>query len=203
MIQAMKTRARETAMAALEAFDAGLDLRLFRDEHASERASGKGAWFSPAERRIAEALAARVLPSDSNGPGAQEAGVAAALDRILGAASPERRALYSRGLQDLDRRARRGFGRGFAELPEAEQKRLLEDIDRESGRRFQGPITRRLPRRLTILYSRWRSPAVDFFLTFIDDVFEVFYTSPTAWTWLGYDGPPMPLGYLDPTRPRI
>jgi hypothetical protein len=190
-------------MAALEAFESGLDRRLFRDAHASDRSSGKSLWFSPAERRIVEALAARVLPSDSDGPGAQEAGVAAALDRIVAAASADRRAFYSRGLQDLDKTARRRFGRGFAELSEGEQTRFLEEIDRDAGRRFESPVARRLPRRLTILYYRWRYPAVDFFLAFIDDVFEVFYTSPTAWTWLGYDGPPMPLGYLDPTRPRI
>jgi hypothetical protein len=43
---------------------------------------------------------------------------------------------------------------------------------------------------------------VDFFSGFVDDVFEAFYTSPVAWNLLGYDGPPMPLGYLDPTRRR-
>ena len=198
----MKARLREAAIAAVEKFEAGLDRRLFRDPHSADRSARTGLWFSPPERRLAELLAARVLPSDADGPGSREADVAGALDRLLAAASPDHRALYGRGLQGLDRMARRRSGRGFGDLPEADQNRLLEDISGVADRRFESPVARRIPRRLTVLYYRWRFPAVDFFSRFIDDVFEAFYTSPVAWKWLGYDGPPMPLGYLDPTRPR-
>jgi hypothetical protein len=189
-------------MTAVETFEAGLDRRLFRDPDAADRSSRTGLWFSASERRLAEALAARVLPSDADGPGARKADVAGALDRLLAAASPERRAFYGRGLQGLDRMARHRSGRGFADLPEAEQNRLLEELSRAADRRFESPVARRIPRRLTTLYYRWRFPAVDFFSGFVDDVFEAFYTSPVAWNLLGYDGPPMPLGYLDPTRRR-
>jgi hypothetical protein len=202
VIRTVKARLRGAAIAAVEEFDAGLDRRLFRDPHVSDRSAWPGRWLSPEERRLAEVLAARVLPSDGAGPGSAEADVAGAIDRVLAAASPEHRAHYGRGLHGLDRMSRRRSGSRFADLPESEQNRLLEDLTRVSDRRFEGPVARRIPHRLTVLYYRWRFPAVDFFSRFVDDVFEAFYTSPVAWKWLGYDGPPMPLGYLDPTRPR-
>jgi hypothetical protein len=199
---AVKTRVRRAAIAAVENFEAGLDRRLFRDPQGTERSSDAGLWFSSPERRLAEVLAARILPSDADGPGAREAEVAGALDRRLAASPPERQALYGRGLQELDRLAQSRCHQLFADLTESDQNRLLEELDRAADRRFQGPLARRIPQRLTVLYYRWRFPAVDFFSLFVDDVFEVFYTSPVAWNWLGYDGPPMPLGYLDPTRRR-
>ena len=188
-------------MAAVESFESGLDRRLFPDPNRD--LSNRAGWFSAAERQVAEALAARVMPSDADGPGAREAGVADALDRRLLAESPERRAFYGRGLAGLERASRGRFGRSFAGLSDTDQDRLLEELSGVAETRFRGPFTSRIPRRLTVLYYRWRFPAVDFFAQFVDDVFEAFYTSPVAWGWLGYDGPPMPLGYLDPTRPRI
>jgi hypothetical protein len=199
LIRSLKAKVREAAISAVEALDADLDRRLYRGA-ASNRPAGSCSLL-PSERRLVEALADSVLPSDSSGPGAREADVAGALDRGM-AASPERRALYGRGLAGIERLARRQAGRSFADLPSGERTRLLEELDRQADRRFESPLGRRIPSRLTVLYYRWRFPAVDFLQKFTDDVFEVFYTSPVSWQWLGYDGPPMPHGYLDPTRPR-
>ena len=158
-------------------------------------------WLTDEERGLAEALSAAILPSDADGPGAREEAAAQKIETSL-AGSPDRQAVYIRGMRALDRSARRRAGRPFAQLSEDARVAFLRELDEVSEARFRSALGRRLPGRLLLLYTLWRFPEVDFLKQFADDVFVAFYTSPVGWQWLEYDGPPMPLGYLDPLRRR-
>lgn len=150
-------------------------------------------WFTPQERALTEALACVIVPSDDTSPGAEDAGVTDALDRLL-ASSPERQVLYARGLLSFDDWAQRKHGRAFAMLPLAQQVDLLREADRIHRGRSGEPGALRAVKRL---YYMWRLPAVDLFPQLVQDVLGAFYTSWVSWVWLRYDGPPMPHGYPD------
>ena len=81
------------------------------------------------EADILEAIVARLIPNDENGPGALEAGAAHYIDRGLGGALGASRAAYAAGLAALDAHARRAAGRAFTALGPGEQDALLEDLE--------------------------------------------------------------------------
>ncbi len=113
-------------------------------------------FFSAAERRAADAITARLIPSDESGPGAREADVVTFLDRQLagfygraqrwymsgpfpepletqGYQAPQTPAqLWRAGLAALDDHCRETHdGREFAELSEDEQDAVLTGLDEE------------------------------------------------------------------------
>ena len=115
-----------------------------------------GLFFSERERRTADALTARLIPSDDTGPGAREAGVVTFIDRQLagfyGRAQrwymsgpfPEPLAtqgyqsehtpagLWRAGLAGLNVHCQATHGdRDFADLSEAEQDAVLTAMDEE------------------------------------------------------------------------
>lgn len=115
-----------------------------------------GTFFTDAERRAADALTARLIPSDETGPGAREADVVTFLDRQLAGfygraqrwymAGPFPEPLETQGYQEphtpaqlwregliaLDAHCRATHeGRDFADLTEAEQDAVLTDLDEE------------------------------------------------------------------------
>ena len=142
-----------------------------------------------------------ILPSDAYGPGAREADAARKIEASL-TGSPGRQAVYIRGLRALDALARRRAGRPFANVAGDAQIALLREIEGAAEARSRSARALRIPHRLIDLYMLWRFPEVEFLDQLVDDVFVAFYTSPVGWQWLDYDGPPMPLGYLDPLRRR-
>jgi gluconate 2-dehydrogenase gamma chain len=83
------------------------------------------------ESAILEAVAARVIPTDANGPGAAEARAAHYIDHALGSALASSREAYAAGLAALDRHARSIHNRPFIELSVAEQDAILMSV--ESG----------------------------------------------------------------------
>ena len=87
--------------------------------------------LTPAEARTMEAFAAQIIPTDSISPGAREAGAVWFIDRALGPGYfPEFREPVKAGIADLDARARqrrRGTA-GFADLPSAEQIRVMRHV---------------------------------------------------------------------------
>jgi len=88
--------------------------------------------FTPAEAEILEAVCARLIPTDENGPGAKEARAARYIDLALaGFLAPSRQA-YTTGLADLDRRARQSHGAPFARLGDADQDAVLKSIEATS-----------------------------------------------------------------------
>ena len=72
--------------------------------------------LTPAEAATLEALVARLIPSDANGPGALEAGAARYIDGALGDALAAQRPAYAAGLAALEAYARSRAGGSFAEL---------------------------------------------------------------------------------------
>ena len=84
-----------------------------------------------AESDVLEAIAARLIPTDANGPGATEARAARYIDRALGGALASSRSTYQAGLNALDAYARSTRGRPFAELSAPDQDAVLADV--ESG----------------------------------------------------------------------
>ncbi len=81
------------------------------------------------ERRSLEAVLSRVIPSDSDGPGALEAGCARYIESSLSDAYQSFRKAYSAGLAALDSHAISSEGRPFADLGETEQDRILSDFE--------------------------------------------------------------------------
>jgi gluconate 2-dehydrogenase gamma chain len=115
-----------------------------------------GGFLTQAERAAVDAITARIIPSDENGPGAREADVVTFIDRQLagfygrgqrwymegpypepletqgyqGERPPA--ALWRAGLAALDAHCRGDpRRRGFAELSEGEQDAVLEGLDEE------------------------------------------------------------------------
>ena len=85
-----------------------------------------------------EAMVARIIPTDENGPGAREARAAHYIDRALGGALADSRGAYRAGLAALDRHARSSHGKLFAELSPADQDSVLIDVERGNATGFPG-----------------------------------------------------------------
>ncbi len=161
-------------------------------------ASGEGPpLLTVDERALLAALCGVVIPCDESGPGAQEAGVAEALAAKI-ASQPQLQGMYSRGLRSFDAWAQHLHRRAFAKLPYDQQVQIVTQVDeiaRDWSRSlsFSNKVFRKL--RTIMQKRRGLSDAVELFPRLVRDITEIFYTSPTAWQWLGYQGPPMPKGY--------
>jgi gluconate 2-dehydrogenase gamma chain len=94
--------------------------------------------LTAAEADILEAVVARLIPTDANGPGATEARAARYIDRALGGALASSRQAYSAGLAALDRHARSSRGKAFTELPPADQDALLVEVENGTATGFTG-----------------------------------------------------------------
>ena len=92
--------------------------------------------LNAAEARTLEAIVARLIPSDANGPGALEADAARYIDRALGDALAAWRAAYANGLAAVDVHARKSNGKIFAELQPTEQDAVLHDLERNVATGF-------------------------------------------------------------------
>jgi gluconate 2-dehydrogenase gamma chain len=76
-----------------------------------------------------DAIAARLIPSDGNGPGATEARATRYIDRALGGALADSREAYRTGLADIDAAARASKGAPFARLSAADQDAILMQME--------------------------------------------------------------------------
>jgi gluconate 2-dehydrogenase gamma chain len=92
--------------------------------------------LQPAAARTLEAIVARLIPSDANGPGALEAGAARYIDRALGDAFAVWRDAYAGGLAAVDSYARQSGGKPFAELPPSAQDAVLRDLEQNTATGF-------------------------------------------------------------------
>ena len=82
------------------------------------------------------AIAARLIPTDANGPGATEARATQYVDRALGGALASFRDTYRAGLAALDRYAQSAKGSAFARLSAADQDSVLRDVERNAATGF-------------------------------------------------------------------
>ena len=85
--------------------------------------------LTAAEADVLEAICARIIPSDQNGPGAREARAAHYIDRALGGALKESREAYRAGLAAFDRYCRSSRRAPFLELSERDQDSVLIDVE--------------------------------------------------------------------------
>lgn len=92
--------------------------------------------LSAAEADTLEAIVARLIPADANGPGAAEAGAAHYIDRALGGALASSRPAYAAGLAAIETYARTSKGAPFVKLSPADQDALLTEMERNAAPGF-------------------------------------------------------------------
>lgn len=84
-----------------------------------------------------EAIVARLIPTDENGPGASEARAAHYIDRALAGPMRALRGAYASGLAAIDDYALGAKGASFAKLDAAGQDAVLTDMEKNIATGFQ------------------------------------------------------------------
>jgi hypothetical protein len=176
---------------------------LSRREH--ERPTDGVRWFVPAEYALVKVLSSIIIPSGINGPGAIEADVVGHIDRMV-AASTNIKNVYGNGLAAFDLAAERQYGRIFTELNPSQQIELFALVEQASVVMNLDPssLPLRAYRKVSFwYYFEWLGlrAAAELFDRLLLDTKVSFYTSKVAWDWLGYEGPPFPLGYIGRPSP--
>jgi gluconate 2-dehydrogenase gamma chain len=92
--------------------------------------------LSAAEGDTLEAIVARLIPSDANGPGAMEAGAANYIDRALGGALVTSRPAYAAGLAAIESYAQATKGAPFPQLSAVDQDAILTAMERNAAPGF-------------------------------------------------------------------
>jgi gluconate 2-dehydrogenase gamma chain len=90
------------------------------------------------EADLLEAICARIIPTDANGPGAREARAAHYIDRALGGALSSSRQAYSAGLAAFDAYCKSSRRAPFTELPARDQDSVLIDVETGAATGFTG-----------------------------------------------------------------
>lgn len=158
-----------------------------------------GRWLTPQEYRTVEVLASLIVPSEIDSPGAKEASAAQKIDDLI-SESAKRQEIYGRGLLAVDRWSRGKHGCAFDELSHKQQIDFLKRLD-VLQRQWLGSDAPRnkIESMLMLRYYKITGffSAVALFPWLRQDTLKAFYASRVSWNWLGYDGPPMPHGYVD------
>jgi gluconate 2-dehydrogenase gamma chain len=94
--------------------------------------------FTAAEAELMDAIVARLIPTDENGPGATEAHAVRYIDRALGGALATSRQAYTAGLAALDRYAQSSRGAAFSKLSPTDQDSVLIDVETGAATGFTG-----------------------------------------------------------------
>ncbi|HYM27738.1 MAG TPA: gluconate 2-dehydrogenase subunit 3 family protein [Steroidobacteraceae bacterium] len=137
--------------------------------------------FTTGQRRLAAALADLIIPADPHSPAASTVGVVDFIDEWVSAPYPQGRRdrpVVLDGLAWLDAESTRRFGKDFAALAGAEQRRICDDICAPA---------RAAPER--------QAPA-RFFARFRDLTAGAFYSTAAGREDLGYIGN-VPLTHFD------
>ena len=92
--------------------------------------------LTAAEADTLEAIVARIIPSDENGPGAAEARAAHYIDRALVGPLRTSRAAYAAGLAAIDDYAQSAKGAAFAKLAAKDQDAVLTDLEKNVATGF-------------------------------------------------------------------
>ncbi|HJZ78170.1 MAG TPA: gluconate 2-dehydrogenase subunit 3 family protein [Vicinamibacterales bacterium] len=142
---------RATALGALPLLPAGPPFQPGRDdaaetvalhdplEHATAAAAREPLeTLTAAEADLLDAIVARLIPTDANGPGATEARAVHYIDRALGGPLASSRQAYTSGLAALDRYARASRGKAFTELAPIDQDSVLIDVETGAATGFTG-----------------------------------------------------------------
>ena len=92
--------------------------------------------LTAAEADTLEAIVARLIPTDENGPGAAEARAAHYIDRALAGPLRSSREAYAAGLAAIDAYAQSKKGALFARLSAADQDAVLTDMEKNVATGF-------------------------------------------------------------------
>ena len=92
--------------------------------------------LTAAEADTLEAICARLIPSDENGPGAAEARAAHYIDRALTGPLRASRDAYAAGLAAIDIHAQASKGGAFAKLSPRDQDAVLTDMEKNVATGF-------------------------------------------------------------------
>ena len=92
--------------------------------------------LTAAEGDTLEAIAARLIPSDENGPGASEARAAHYIDRALTGPLAGVRQAYTAGLAAVNAYAQSTKGAAFAQLAARDQDAVLTDMEKNTATGF-------------------------------------------------------------------
>jgi gluconate 2-dehydrogenase gamma chain len=92
--------------------------------------------LTPGEGAVLEAVVARLIPTDENGPGATEAHAARYIDRALSGALSSFLEAYRAGLAALDAYARKSKGAPFPTLSPTDQDAVLTALERNEAEGF-------------------------------------------------------------------
>ena len=92
--------------------------------------------LTAAEGATLEAIVARLIPTDANGPGATEARAARYIDRALGGFLAPFLVAYRGGLSGIDSYARSVKGAPFTELSARDQDAVLTDMESNTAKGF-------------------------------------------------------------------
>jgi gluconate 2-dehydrogenase gamma chain len=84
-----------------------------------------------------EAICARIIPTDENGPGAAEARAAHYIDRALTGPLASSKPAYVSGLAALDAHAQSSRGAVFVKLNAADQDAVLTDLEKNAATGFR------------------------------------------------------------------
>jgi gluconate 2-dehydrogenase gamma chain len=93
--------------------------------------------LTAAESDVLEAMVARIVPTDNNGPGAAEARAAHYIDRALTGPLAGSKAAYVSGLAALDDYAKSSKGALFTKLGAADQDAVLTDLEKNVAKNFR------------------------------------------------------------------
>ena len=88
------------------------------------------------EAETLDAIVARLIPTDENGPGATEARAAVYIDRALAGPLRNLRSAYASGLAAIDEYAQAQKGATFAKLSAADQDAILTDMEKNIATGF-------------------------------------------------------------------
>ena len=85
-------------------------------------------FFTPAENELITVISDLIIPTDEKSPGAREARVNEFIDLMISESKGDEQAFWRAGLQAVNRKSGRRFGRNFVEASEDQQINLLEAI---------------------------------------------------------------------------
>lgn len=129
---------RAGVVGVASALPAGVLAREAASDTASSAAVEREALeaLSRREADIVDAIVARLIPTDANGPGATEAKVGRYIDRALAGALSSARSSYALNTIAVDRYAKARFGVSFTELTAAQQDAILTNMEANTAPGF-------------------------------------------------------------------
>ena len=147
---------------------------------------------------VVATLAALIIPTDDE-PGATEAGVVDYIDQIT-ADSKKKQGVYSKGLTWLDAFCKSKYGGTFLNIDLKDQMDLLHLAFDHGG---SSSFLKRAGNKMIRIWQGLTGTRINgrFLNEVRKDVVDGFYANPISWQYVGYFGPPHPVGYLAFSEP--